>query len=145
MEVGEVGMTAPWLSLGKHAQRNARESACHLGAHQAAVHGSQLVELLSIERIVEEIHLAIASDAQLDRTLAQARHALHHIVDALQLAAQCHLLLGYEKVEMTVVDLIDRQTCLYLPLRDNIRLQGEAGTLLSASYEGRLLISVKVP
>ena len=41
---------------------------------------------------------------------------------------------------MTVVDLIDRQTCLYLPLRDNIRLQGEAGTLLSASYEGRLLI-----
>lgn len=57
MEVGEISMTAPWLSLGKHAQRNARRAACHLGANQAAVHGSQLVVSLSIERIVEERHL----------------------------------------------------------------------------------------
>lgn len=130
MEVGEVGITAPRLSLGKHAQRNARESACHLGAHQAAVHGSQLVELLSIERIVEEIHLAIASDAQFHRTLAQARHALHHIVDALQLAAQSHLLLGYEKVEMPVADTINRESRLHISLGNNLCFQGETGAFL---------------
>ena len=83
MEVGEISMTAPWLSLGKHAQLNARRAACHLGAHQAAVHGSQLVVSLSIERIVEEIHIAIASDAQFHRTLAQARHALGTKMDCI--------------------------------------------------------------
>jgi len=41
---------------------------------------------------------------------------------------------------MTVMNLIDRQTCLCITFRYDIRLQDKVGTLLSAPHKGRLLI-----
>ena len=140
MEIGEVGTARLRLALGKHAQRYARESTCHLCTHQAAIDGSQLMEGLAIQRIVEEIHLPIAADAEFHGSLAQARHALHHIVYALELAAQSHLLAGDEEVEMTVIDLINGKSCLHIALGFHLGLQGHTGTLLSASHEGWLIV-----
>ena len=86
------------------------------------------------------VHHAIAADTQLHSVFAQTGYALHNIVDAFQFAAQSHLILGNKEVEMTIMNLVDRQTCLCITFRNDIRLQGKTGTLLPAPHKGRLLI-----
>ena len=94
MEIAEVGISALFLAFCKHTKNHTCKSTGNLSTHQGTVHGTQVIEFLSIKRIGKTVHLAIAADTQFHSVFAQTGNALHNIVDAFQFAAQSHLFLG---------------------------------------------------
>ena len=93
MEIAKVGISTLFLAFCKHTENHACKSTGNLSTHQGTVHGTQVMEFLSIKGIGKTVHLAIAADTQLHGVFAQTGNALHYIVDAFQFAAQSHLFL----------------------------------------------------
>ena len=117
MEVRKVSRATIFLSIHIHTQGYASKSASHLGTHQTAIHGSKLLEGLAVCGIIEIIHDALTAHTKLNSFLSDIRYTLHDIINALQLTAQSYLLIRNKEIQVTIIDLINRQSRLYISFR----------------------------